>query len=98
MVVYFKGDMSILRRIGRRQVVYERLDLARQLRERVREDAAEDLALLVGLHVEARHDAEVVAAAPERTPQVRVRAGARVDDFAGGEDDFVIDYLAWERY
>lgn len=56
----------------------------------VRDHATPELALLVGFDVEARDDAKVVGAAFKRVEEVGMGSQVGVDDFAVGEDDFVV--------
>ena len=54
-------------------------------------EAAPELALLEGFHVDAGDDAEVAGAAFEGFEEVGVGFGVGVDDLAGGEDDFEVE-------
>lgn len=83
--------MRLLGRIGLVQLRDQRVDLAAEAGREVEERAAPEVALLEGAQVEPGDDAQVVAAAPERDKQVRVLLAVGVDDFARGQDDFVVD-------
>ena len=53
----------------------------------VEQRAADDVADLVELKLEAGDDAEVAAAAAQGPEKVRMVGGARADDLTGGRDD-----------
>lgn len=80
-------------RIGIRPVelVTIRVNLAGEARREVKHRPAPERALLEGPQVEARDDAEVVAAAAERSPEIGVLAGVGIDDGPVREDDLVVE-------
>ena len=95
------ADHDVRLGIGTRlvQFVAVRLDLAGKARGEVEHRTAPERPLFESPQVEARHDAEVVAAAAEGAPEIGVLVGVGVDDGAVGEDDLVVeDVVADEAF
>lgn len=73
------------------QLVAVGLDLGGEAGWPVEHCAAPEWALRECAQVEARDDAEVVAAAAEGAEEVGVGGGVCGDEGAGGEDEFVVE-------